>query len=459
MARRDNLVSTANPHPNPKSAFRIPQLPDRAAEPFAPAWVACAWIPRFAVWLERQRQPGLPAGPLVLLGPAEAGGKRALELTPAVVVRDCSHEAEAAGIHRGMPAATLARLCPTAVTLPFDMPYYQQRHGALLEALDAVTPEIEAEPLEAFYLDLTGLPHLDPEDPLGMAEGVAEGVRLACASSLLSLPPSRLPVRIGIAPGKFTAWVAAHHATPARPVVITEAERAAVLRETASSLLPVDAEMRRKLDLLGLRTLARIEKLPRSAMLAQFGRQGERAHRLACGEDREPLMASRPRLVIRETLEFGDHPPTVAHFHLALHTLLERLWARPERRGAAVRQVRMEAPQEAGDIWQRTLTLRRPHEGWLTALGELKRRLDGLLPTGAVLALSMELTGLAGRVDGQPVLFTSEKQLRRERLRDALDHLRYRQRLRGQPPVQRIVELDPWSFLPEERHALINYEA
>lgn len=397
-----------------------------------PEWVACLWMPQFALRAERARRPELPPGPLALVDSA-AG--------TAGVVRACSPEAFAAGLAAGMPAASIPRHCPGALVLPFDAGHYQRRYETLLAALDTISPQVEADPLDVFFLDLAHLPHLDPRNP----EQVAAAVRAV-------IPPPFVP-RIGIASGKFTAWVAANVAPPERPLVVEEAERAALLRPAPSRLLPGSAEMTRRLRLLGLRTLGDVAALPRSAMLAQFGWEGERAHRLACGEDREPLRPCVAPLVIREHLEFPEPATTVALFQVALNRLLGRACGRPERGDRGVRQVRLEARREEGGRWERALTLRRPAEGPAQIFAELKRRLESDPPAGAFLDLAVELTALAARVDRQPLLLPDERQERAASLAHELDQLRVRL---GAPSVYRIVEVEPWSRLPERRHALLS---
>lgn len=398
----------------------------------APERVACVWLPQFAVWAERARRPD-SGGPLALVGREE--GKEA------VVVRAGSPEAEAAGLSPGTPAHMIPQQCPGALILPFDARCYGQAYEELLDGLDAVTPEIEAQPLEVFYLELSGLPHLDAEDP----EQVGEAVR--------AVIPSPFRLRIGLASGKFTAWVAANLAPPGRPLSVADEARARFLKEAPSTLLPVDAEAARRLDLLGLRTLGRIARLPRSAMLAQFGWQGDRIHRLACGEDREPLVPYVRPPVIRETLVFPMPAPTVTQFELALSRLLERAWGRPERRGRGVRQVRLLAQMESGDVWERALTLRRPSEDWLQIFGELRRRLESARPAGALTELTLELTAFAARLDCQRLLFPDERQHRREALAYELDQLWERL---GHSSVFRIVETEPWSRLPERQYSLLS---
>jgi nucleotidyltransferase/DNA polymerase involved in DNA repair len=402
------------------------------AEAFAPSEVACVWLPRFPVWAERARRPWLNGQPVALIGREAGGGE-------AGVVRACS--AELAELAPGFPAHAVSQRCPGAQVLPFDEHHYRKRYEELLLALDALTPVIEPQPLEVFYLDL-------PRPPGPEAEGERREV-----GGLRELIPEPFPIRVGLAPGKFTAWVAAHYATAVRPVRVTEAELEVFLRDAPTHLLPVSPETARRLDLLGLRTLGRLRRVPRSALLAQFGWEGERAHRLACGEDREPLVPHAPPPVLRETLEFPMPAPTTAHFDLALHELLRRACDRSERRGRGIRQVRLEAQMEEGCRWERVLTLRRPHEDWQCIFAEVRRRLESVRPIGALTALTVELTAFAARVEAQPLLFPDEQQHRRDRLAYELAQLRER---RGGSCVFRIVEVEPWSRLPEKRHALVN---
>ena len=401
------------------------------AEVFAPERVACVWLPQFALRAERARRADLEARPVVLAG-AEG---------TVSVLRACSPEALAAGMSVGMPAHTVAQRFPGTLVLPFDTAYYGQRYREALAALDAVSPRIEAQPLEVFYLDLTGLPQLHAPE------------RLA-AEARRALPPE-FPPRIGVAAGKFTAWVAANFASPARPLEIPPEEAAVFLERAPSALLPVDAEMARRLDVLGLRSLGQIARLPRRKLLAQFGWAGERMHRLACGEDRAPLTPTESVPVIRETLAFAANAPTVGHFHLALRRLLERVFARPERAGRGVRQVRLDAMLEDAPPWERTVTLRSPCERAEQAFAELKRRLEGRHPAGALQEISVEVTALAARVERQPRLFPCERESRREKLAYELEQLRARM---GDVRVYHIVEVEPWSRIPERKHALLSYD-
>src|SRR5690349_3862568 len=122
-----------------------------------PEWVACIWLPHFPIVIEQARHPELAGVPLVLVAAGERGS--------AAVLQACSPEALASGLAVGSPAHSVSQRCPGAVLLPFDSPFYLRRYEELLVGLDTITPVVEAEPFEVFYLDLTRLPHLDAEDP------------------------------------------------------------------------------------------------------------------------------------------------------------------------------------------------------------------------------------------------------------------------------------------------------
>jgi hypothetical protein len=158
--------------------------------------------------------------------------------------------------------------------------------------------------------------------------------------------------------------------------------------------------------------------------------------------------------VVRESLTFSA-PATLPSFLVALRRLLRRLFARPERGQRGVRQVRLQAAFEEGGAWERTVTLRRPLEQPEPAYDELRRRLEAVLPTAAVTELSVELGACAARLHCQPRLLDMESEWRAERLGRELEQLRTR---RPETAVSQIVEVEPWSRLPEQQYALLSYD-
>ncbi|MCA1597306.1 MAG: hypothetical protein LC772_12905, partial [Chloroflexi bacterium] len=76
-------------------------------------------------------------------------------------------------------------------------------------------------------------------------------------------------------------------------------------------------------------------------------------------------------------------------------------------------------------------------------------------PTEAVRSLSLALTEFTSSVGGQGALFREPQQERNDRLVEALRQIRTQM---GRVPVARIVEVEPWSRMPERRYHLLSYD-
>src|SRR3990170_2174459 len=90
--------------------------------------IACVYIPRFAVEVERQRRSDLTTRS-ILIGEA--------------TVFDCSLGAETSGVRRGLRMSEAIGLCQKAVVLPPDIPHYQHRFEEALDVLEGFSPEVE----------------------------------------------------------------------------------------------------------------------------------------------------------------------------------------------------------------------------------------------------------------------------------------------------------------------------
>jgi hypothetical protein len=156
----------------------------------------------------------------------------------------------------------------------------------MLDALDDLSPRVEAVDLGVALVDITGLePMWGPERRIA-----ARAVMLTRASAV---SPSF--VRCGIGENRWLASLAARLArpdSPGAPAALRTIERAE-LPDLPLSLLPADAAMRQRLALFGLVRMEQLAALPRSAVAAQFGATGERLQALARGHDPRPLVPRR----------------------------------------------------------------------------------------------------------------------------------------------------------------------
>ncbi|MFN3652800.1 MAG: hypothetical protein ACK47B_24740 [Armatimonadota bacterium] len=414
--------------------------------------VGCIRIPQFGVQVERWRRPELAGQPLALVTAARQP-----------VVAACSPEAEAEGVRLGMPLRQVLGVSTRILLLTADAHRYEQVFAAVLAGLELVSPVVEPGPAGLAYAGLEGL----------LPEPGARGARRTAAlyrqpeelvqalEAAVCLP---LETRIGIGRGKFVAWAAASleaegHVEADGPEVrscwVPDDRREELLRPLPVELLPVSEGMRRRLAAFGIQTLGKLAALPLSAVLAQFGPEGRRAWHLARGRDDDPLHPRDAVLEIAETLRFPSPEAMLDALLAAVRELLERALRRPERRGGGVRQIRLDARLESGLVWTQTTTIRRPSGEPALLFPPLRYHLEREHPPEAAEELTLVLTAFTQSLGGQRSLFPEPHQERRERLAEELRQLRTRM---GEQPVCRVLELEPWSRLPERRFGLIRYD-
>lgn len=167
----------------------------------------------------------------------------------------------------------------------------------MLDALDDLSPRVEAVDLGVALIDATGL------EPRWGSER-----RVAARAVALVRDVAPLPVRCGIGDNRWLATLAARLARVERPGApaafhafpVGAAASRDALRELPLDLLPADAATRARFRLFGLTGMGQLADLPRSAVGAQFGASGERLQALARGHDPRPIVPRRrPERVIQ----------------------------------------------------------------------------------------------------------------------------------------------------------------
>jgi nucleotidyltransferase/DNA polymerase involved in DNA repair len=154
----------------------------------------------------------------------------------------------------------------------------------MLDALDDLSPRVEAVDLGVALVDITGLePMWGPER------------RIAARAVMLARGVVPLRVRCGIGENRWLATLAARLARferPEAPAGLRILDRGE-LPELSLLLLPADAATRQRFTLFGLTAMGQLADLPRSAVGAQFGPLGERLQALARGHDPRPITPRR----------------------------------------------------------------------------------------------------------------------------------------------------------------------
>jgi len=214
-------------------------------------------------------------------------------------------------------------------------------------------------------------------------------------------------------------------------------------------------------------TLRNLRRFPEPALVAQFGEDGRSALAWSTGRRIDPVRPwHRPR-PIRVSLDFPTPIGLVDTLHGALDRLVERALSRPVRRGRSVTAVRMGALLESGGSWFVETVLREPTSDRDRIASPLRSKMAISPPPKAVETLILEFTKF-GAASAQTGLFDRSERNGRaasgrelahgevpSELRDAVRELKLRL---GHSPLYRVVEIDPWSRIPERRHALLSFD-
>jgi DNA polymerase-4/protein ImuB len=386
--------------------------------------IACVHIPRFAVEVERQRRSDI-ATRLILIGEAS--------------VFDCSLGAEASGVRRGMRMSEAIGLCHRAVVLPPDLPHYQRRFDDVLDFLEGYSPAVEAGQLGTAYLSLDGL-SVEPEP---FADDLIASLHRRIGSM----------ASVGIAGGKFTARVAAQTTRPGLAKDVPSSGEAAFLAPLPIDHLPADDAVRWRLRLLGLHTLGDIARLPLGPFQSQFGLQGRRCWELAHGIDSEPLVPRVKEETIVRRLPLPAAAVSLETILVAVERLVYAAYGGPDRRGRWVRKAVVRAALDSG-TWQLAVPFREaladPRDAWFAVKSAIARR----PPERPVEELEVELVGLSGEYGKQASMLEGKGKLWWQ-VEEAARQLRAQQ---GRAPIGRVVEVEPWSRIPERRAAFVEFD-
>jgi protein ImuB len=201
-----------------------------------------------------------------------------------------SEEASQFGVAPGMPLRHAEHLCPQANFFSPDQEAANRLRELIASALYDLAPVVEVRVEGVAWLDLDGVP-----SPTASIREARRRLRDAIG---------REP-RLGLAPGPFTARLAAARARPGRMLRVDDAR--AFLAPLLSRELWLDDEQMERLDLLGLRTLGAVAAIGPRELESQLGRDGRHSVLLARGLEPDELTPWRPPLFTSAHRQF--EPP------------------------------------------------------------------------------------------------------------------------------------------------------
>jgi DNA polymerase-4 len=231
----------------------------------------------FYVSVELRRRPALRGQPVIVAGQG-----------PRAVVTTASYEARRFGVGSAMPAVRARRLCPGAIHLSPDFPYYREASREVMAIVRGHVDIVEVVGLDEAYLDLSQI----PAPHAAMRRLAIEIQRI-----------TKLDGSIGIGPSKLVAKVASDAEKPRGFVVLTRPQACERFGPAPCGLVPgIGPKTAERLRRLRIETLGQLAAAPPRELATHFGgRLAAELQRRARFEDDSPV--SEARKVISESRE------------------------------------------------------------------------------------------------------------------------------------------------------------
>ena len=318
--------------------------------------------------LELARRQDLYGGPVVV-GDWDEDGH----------VVAASEEALQLGVLPGMPLRQAEHLCPQATFIPPDPVAAIHLREVIASALYDLAPVVDVRVEGIAWLDVSGVPK--------PGESIRETRRR------LRDAIGREP-RLGLAPGPFSARLAAARARPGRLMRIENARE--FLAPLSSHELPLDEEQLERLDLLGLRTLRAVAGLGQRELESQLGRAGRHAVLLARGAEPDQLTPWRPPLFTSAHRQFDPAVEDREALLFVSRALCGDLAGELGLRGAGAKHVRVRIVFESGGPEERDSVVRHPLSSAAELFGLIGSWIKEWQPQAPITELWIELPILEG---------------------------------------------------------------
>jgi protein ImuB len=394
--------------------------------------IAAIVIPAFDLRAALRLRPSLQAKPAAL---APLPGTEPL-------IGSITGPAEAKGVRPGMRLGEALATCPQLELVEQDPATVEQAWEEILRRLEDAGFAVESADAGTVFFETKGV------------ERLYGGLEPALKRALHAVG-SVWDGRAGAAERRFAALAAANVARPGQALIVSDDRTHSFLAPLPLQLLPLERARYEELEELGVRTIGQLAGLPGAAVADRLGPDGRRAWSLARGEQdgrgwERSVTPRRPAVALYETLEFPEAVGQLLTLRRGLGVLIDRLLARPERAGRPPRKVAVWARLVGGASWRRTVTLREPTADPARLRAALGPKLAEL-PAPA-LKLRLEVSELAEHTGEQLELLAAEGSVLQGRLREGLRQVKAAV---GSGGVSTVVEVAPWSRIPEARALLV----
>jgi DNA polymerase IV len=226
----------------------------------------------FYAAIEVRDQPSLRGKPVGVGGPRDRRG----------VLTTCNYEARKFGVRSAMPTFMALQRCPSLIVLPTRFDVYRREAATIRGILHRFTSLIEPLSLDEAYLDVTAHP--------GAPGPLAQVIRG------MIFRKTKLTSSAGIGPNKLIAKIASEVNKPNGQLEVTTEQVPGFMEKLpVRKIWGIGEKTERKLEELGVKTCAELQRFSRAELVGLFGKFGLELYDLCRGLDDRPVEPDRPR--------------------------------------------------------------------------------------------------------------------------------------------------------------------
>ncbi len=311
----------------------------------------------FFTSVEQRDRPELRGQPVVVGAPPDKRG----------VVAAASYEARKFGVHSAMPSRTAYRLCPHAVFLRGDHAKYSRESERVMTILRQFTPLVEQVSVDEAYLDVTASLRL-----FGAGEDIGLEIKRRVRET------TGLTASVGVAPNKFLAKLASDMRKPDGLMVITEADKVALLWPMPiGRIAGIGKKTEPVLHGLGIHTIGDLQRFPVETLRGRFGVWADEMKARAMGEDDRSVETGGEAKSISNETTFDKDVSEIRTLERTVWELADEVGWRLRAEGVRARTVQLKLRWSDFTTLTRRMTLPEPtdDEGQIAEVAlELMRR-------------------------------------------------------------------------------------
>ncbi len=386
--------------------------------------ILCVLLPHFPWRCEVRRKTGLTGRPAIVTR-TDGSQKLVLDYSP-----------ELTGVQAEIPLQQALAKHGEVDLIQADMPYYRSVFNEILDLLETRSPLVEDFDLGQAYLGLDGMESIYPDE-----------ARLA--ASVKEVIPEQFAVQMGIADGKFPAYMAALSSLPGG-YRTPGGDIRSFLQGLSCDVLPVSLKSKDKLHSFGINTLGQAASLPMGPLQAQFGPEGRSIWELSRGCDASPLYPRFMEENIEESLMLSSVTVSLEAILITAELLLSKVFSHDCLKGRGIRSLNLWTRGWDAGHWEHCIQFKEPAMDIRSILSRTRHFLESYPQPGPVERVGLKVTALGYRSGKQRSLFPEVRA--RDRL---LDDIRQLDQRLGKPQVFKLKEVEPWSRIPERRYALV----